>query len=329
MISLNTYIENELAYQNSINRNSKRLLNKFKISLSLWNCFESGIPKIFEQYEFNFDNCYKVIDKIIKYLCNESNIKSQDKIFDCSDYDVFFKKLKVTFVVSNTIGGFSEKSNDNETINISLKILDKSFEDYDLKENKHLRYIILHELTHNFVNYIKISKGEASMFDELLGNYGKEYLKSYNWLSSAEGLRKEIVRCRYFLDDNEMKAYLGTIEETVKNIANKIKPNYKDLKYDEILELFGEEFIWKEYVAIDVFIKNIDNVNKNALANYYRATYGNWIDPNKLIKEFKEKWEYFTKEVEIAFIEGYSEYEKKMTLECEITPTFLYNKIKL
>ena len=328
MISLNEYIK-EQEFNNIFER---YLLDELRVSLHCWVKTGIGydlpyyVPTLLESYKYNFNNCKDVVKTIVDYISNDdSNIKDHSRTFKF-DNITFFDKLQIHFILQGNSGYVKSKSKKN-VVYIQLKLLDKPFEEYTLREHRFFIYTIIHELTHAYADYLLRIEGKPSIIYLMKGNYAQEYTNAVKWMrpfTKNPNVKNLLGKCRYFLDEQEMVAYLGTVKETVTNIFNTIKPSYKDLKFDELLKLFSEEYIWSEYLDISKFIENIDDIDKDELLKCYNKVFNKDVDYNYLIGDIKDKWETFKSEFVQAFIEAYADCEEEIKLESFVSFGFNY-----
>lgn len=280
-------------------------------------------PRIFESYKYNFDNCSEVVKEVLEYL-ESIEPHEHSRIFKF-DNIVFFNKPQIKFATRERSTYIKSKSKKG-VVYLTIRILNVPIEEYDIKQRRFLIYSIIHELTHAYEDYLIRLEGKPSII-YLMKNkkYAREYTTA-NLFMKGNTLASSLAKCKYFLDDHEMVAYLGTVKETVKNIFNKIKPSYKDLKFDELLELFSEEYVWDNYVKINVFMETIDDIDKDRFANVYKQVFRYSIDYDEYVKELKTKWEKFKSEFVEAFIEGYADCEENLTFESFVSfPAEYYN----
>lgn len=334
MISLNKFIQERLN-NGYVEYQISNLLSNINKSLLIWS--SSGISSLhglFNESKYNFDNCEDVVEKIINALY-DIELNKQTLEFDFNN--VFFKHLILEINVGNCIIGAHKKQTlPNDTVSFELQILkDKLIYDYSLKEHRKLRYMIIHELTHAYENFlIKQGGDEAGIFYPEDSKEYKKYNISVNWILSNRQLPKlkeELVLCGYFLDEHEKFAYLGTVKETVKNVIKKVIPSYKDLKFNEIIEMFKDEFNWESYIKISAFIDALseNKTDENLRYKIYRLYNGIYEDDlleDDIINELINKWEDFKKEFIEAFIDAYADCEADFKLECYIDPD-LSNRI--
>lgn len=332
MKKLSEFVEEQNIYENLLEINSNILLEEFRQSLLIWSTFGITSKFLFESSKYHFDYLDDIVNKFFEYIAEKNEFHEEEtKIFDFSKYNLFFKKVILKIKLENNLEGGHEKENlNNDTISFELTLFkDKPIEYYSLYEYKRLNYLIIHELCHAYENYLIKQSGNPNgiFYDENSKEY-KIYQSSIVWLRSGRNMskiKKELILCGYFLDTHEKFAYIGTVEKTVKNIFDKIKPTYKDLKFDEILDLFKDEFIWKNYVEIDVFIKSLENNEDDKNLKYkvwriYSGLYDEEISEDDIIKELVDKWEDFKKEFIEEFLLSYDKCAQTMKLEAFIDP---------
>lgn len=305
------------------------VLSNINKSLLIWS--SSGISSLhglFDESKYNFDNCEDVVEKIVNVLYN-IELNKQTLKFDFNN--TFFKHLILEINIGNRIiGGHEKRSLPSDTVSFELQILkNKSVDEYSLREHRKLRYMIIHELTHAYENFlIKQDGNEAGIFYPEDSKEYKKYNISINWILSGRQLPKlkeELILCGYFLDEHEKFAYLGTVKETVKNVIEKVIPSYKDLKFNEIIEMFKDEFNWESYIKISAFIDGLsenktDKDLRYKICRLYNSIYEDEQSEDNIINELINKWEDFKKEFVHAFIDAYAECEADFKLEYYIDP---------
>ena len=312
------------------------LLDEIHVALCCFQKTDIGFcpyysPQIFEYY--NFNNCGNVLKAIIEYIESlGKDIFKHPWSLDCKKYEVFFDKLQISFIKDNkmhgeyvkskgletTLGGYVKSKSKKKSVYIKLFLLDKNIDEYSLKELQMLYYTIIHELCHAYNDYLLFLGGKQSIRVLMKGKYAQEYKSAIKWLQmirNDKDYKKGLARCKYYLDEAEKFAYLGTVKETVKNVFNKIKPTYEDLKFDEILDLFKDEYVWSEYMHINMFIDSLDELDKDKLVFSYKILFHKDIGTNELIEELKEKWDSFRKEFINEFIEAYADCAETMQVE--------------
>lgn len=242
-------------------------------------------PKnIFQNYKIILDIIMGYIKKINKNFKNNDIIKIP--INSVQDYP---KKIEIQLYhnenrkeykdfCSGTITGFK-----NNIVYIDLK-LGENFR-YCFQQ---IRMIILHELLHGYEDYIRKNEGLPSIFDEFIQGYSK----SKNHINDDEYIVKYISILKYFFNEHEQFAYMGTLEEKLENILNRIKPNYSKLKYKDVIKELQKEYVWKQYFNFGKFTANIDNISDNDLEDAY--TFICEI-PEEAAKRDKERYELFKK----------------------------------
>lgn len=275
------------------------------------------IPRIFESYKYNFDNCSEVVKAVMDYL-ESIDVYEHTRTFKF-DNILFFNKLQIRFAYKERSAYIKSKSKKG-VVYLQIQLFNKQFDEYSLKERRFVIYSLIHELTHAYEDYLIRLEGKPSIIYLMKGKYYKEYRTASKWMYGST-LTSTLAKCKYFLNDHEMVAYLGTVQETVKNIFKDIKPSYKDLKFDELLKLFSEEYIWDEYVKLNVFMESFDDIEKDKIVNAYKVVFRETIDYNEYTQELKDKWEKFKIEFVQAFIEGYADCEETlMTFESFVSP---------
>lgn len=322
----------KLLSQLILEHNYEQILNtywkdKLKIAMTCWTKFDNNcdwpILSLLESSKYNFTNCGKVIKKVVDYVDSLETFEEHSKEFDCSDLEVFFKKLSVEFTKRNRY-----LKTENDIVHITISLPNKSYSDYDVKEHKRLVYNLIHELTHAYEDYLVKKNGQVSIIDIIDQEYVRKYNISTKWISTTlkdDNVLKNISRCKYYLDKHEKFAYLGTIEETVKNIYDKVNPTYFELKFDEILELFSEEYIWKEYIHLNTFLNNLDKVEDKKLKESYYVLFHIQKEAKEIRDELLDGWEDFQREFVEAFIEAYDECSENIVPEGMWDPEILEN----
>ena len=326
MRNFREFIKEQKIYENLLKEDSNILLEELRRSLIIWSSFGiSSRMHLFESSKYHFEYLDEIVNDIFEWINTQDIPKEQNKIFDFSKYDVFFKKLILKVRLANKLEGGHEKENlESDTVSFELTLIkDKPINEYSLYETKRLNYLIIHELCHIYENKIMIDDGNPNgIFYDIDSKEYKKYTRAVDYLISGRSIPKikeELVLCGYFLDEREKFAYIGTIKQTIKNIFGDINPTYEDLKFEEILKLFSEEFIWNKYVKIDVFIKSLDeNEDKDLrykIWRIYNGLYDEEIPEDEIIEELKNKWEDFKKEFMEEFLISYDECASTMKLE--------------
>ena len=327
MLDLERYIEK----YNIIEDIENCVANKIILSLECWiNTFKIiplsyDVPKIFESVG-QFNNCGKVIKMIINYMRDHIEEESYTHNFECSQLDVFFDNLIINVKNSQyNYGQFVEYK--DKTVTIDLFIKNEKLISNDIE------YCLIHELIHSYEDYIRNSKGLPSINNLFKDSkYRYEYQQALKYMhldkiykdgyeeSDEEYSTRIIAKCRYFLDEHELKAYLGTLKDCIHNISEKIGPTFRDLKFDKVIELFRKEYIWQEYLDIYVFMNNIEDIDDIILQNVYYNFYHKKIEKEKIIKELRNKWNKFEKLFLKYFAKGYSEDLENIKLESFYQP---------
>ena len=105
----------------------------------------------------------------------------------------------------------------------------------------------------------------------------------FNVLSLTEDIPKDIDKkdreylfvlkyigiAKYFFNKHEIFGYINTLEYKLKTILKDAKPNYRDIKYEYIINLLKKENVWKNYFNFGKFILYIDNIDDELLEKCY------------------------------------------------------------
>lgn len=329
MIDLGAYIEQK----NFNNRIDSILVEELKFALSCWiKTFKAiplqyNIPSIFESAG-QFNNCGKVVELVMKYILDNKETKYTHE-FDCSDLDVFFKKLKINVEKynSSTYGYYDDTTNETVTLNLYIKNYNRTYKNIASIESD-IEYTIVHELIHAYEDYIRKTRGLPSintLFDNI--DYKKEYRRALSNIHSGddniedEYINKLIAKCRYFLDEQEQKAYLGTVKTCVQKITKKVGPSFRSLKFDEVIDLFKDEYIWEEYKDIYIFIKNINKVDNELLMKIYKYFYTKKLSADEIKDELTKKWNKFEHIFIKNFTKSYASSIQDLKLESFFRPS--------
>lgn len=295
----------ELLLEHVYARTEFELLDELKLAMI---CYQKtdGISSICESSKYNFENCGAIVKNVVSYI-EDMDWRTHIKEFDVKD--VFFKKLSVSFVIyGNLEGSYIETKDD--TVYIELNLYQSNIDKWDLKQRRRLIYTLIHELAHSYKDFLRKNEGKPSINSLMIGDYKREYKTAVAWYKTSlkdNDFKKQLARCKYFLDENEMEAYLATVEETIKNVITEVNPTYKDLKFDEILDMFKDEYIWQDYIHINVFVNELNNIDKSKLAREYNFLFRTKLSADDIIKDIKDKWNHFQKEFVETYIDGFAE----------------------
>ena len=268
------------------------------------NTFGNEIIPVFESYKlptiFESENIFQNYEFIIGKITSEI-LKKSKNFSDENKIDIEFKlvqqypkKINVTLYHSNGnyVRGYFTELNDN-IVYLDIEL----FEDASKYYVNELKAIILHELLHGYEEFIRQNKNLPSIFDELKNDSSyKRAVNNLNFprkdleLMSEKDKEwwmciKNISIAKYFYNEHEIFAYMGTLEYKLKNILKRIKPNYTKIKYNDIVKELKNEYVWKNYLDFGKFILYINNIEDDILEDAY--TY---------ICEQKDKAIEFTKE---------------------------------
>ena len=246
--------------------------------------FES--KNIFQNYEYIID---KITNEILKAASKGFNNEDEFNIpiKMVQDYP---KNVNVSLMHSKSIRGSFNKIDGSESY-ITIELCD----DLTFRHNE-IKSIVLHELLHGYEEFLRKSNNMQSIFHD----FGDEYHRAFNnlvypknvSLSERDAQRlfvlKYIAICKYFYNEHEIFAYCGMLEHVLKDILKQVKPNYKDLKYDDAIELLRKKYVWKNYFDFGKFVAYIDKIDDNILEDAYT-----YICKNKetIVKLNKERFE--------------------------------------
>lgn len=269
-------------------------------SLSNFDHFFEGFnyPRIFESIEL-FDNHEIILNIISNELHKVPNDFENGKQIIVKINAVQKYPKKVYFKLYNTKDGYSaacDYVNKNGEVFIEL-VVDNTFK-YNFNR---IRILILHELIHGYEEFIRISNDKESIFDEIT----QEYKNAFKKLKSDDFVEKYIAYLKYFFDDREKATYQLQLETEIEDIFDRIKPSYRNLKFDKILSILKQEYIWKRYFEFGKFVLFIDEIPDDVLIDKYKNITEKDKTPEEIRKECKDKWKEFKSEFDIKFIEAY------------------------
>lgn len=268
--------------------------------------FSNNINPVFESYKLpslficegffdNYDLILKEIFKQIRKIPKDFNTNKilTIKINSVQDYPktIYIKLIEDNYNEHSSATLDDSTKSGNVYINLNLT---KNFR----WEFQSLEVLILHELLHGYENFIRLSNGKSNIFDDLTKEYenARISIKDNNWLI------KHISILAYFFNDHELFAYIKTLKLKITQILDKIKPSYKDLKYEKILNELKNEYVWKQYFNFGKFVAFIDNISDEDLEIAYEHIYDDNKSANDIRKIAKKKWKEFNSQFNSEFL---------------------------
>jgi len=256
------------------------------ISLSLYIKYGYGIYPYVSLYESfgNFKNTHKVLYHIIEVLKNE--FKSQE--IDCTNDNVFFKKIKIDIVNEDYISA-SYLNINNDKIDIEILCLDKEMFIDNIEEYTEL---ILHELLHGYEDFNRKTTNKPDIFQL----WNVDYEKSYLNINNFDKIKRYISRCKYFLNSQERNAYFSSLELSIKKIIKDYHITADNLDYEKFKHGIKRETLWEIYFDLGTFILGLNNINneyKKEIEKQYNSLYNTNKSFNEIKKELNNKWKKF------------------------------------
>jgi len=274
-------IEDEI-YEDILKRIYFHTCIEFKLNHNLY-------PYIVENYG-KFDN----VGLVVKHIINELKNNYKSRIIDCSEFNVFFKKIDI-FLDKSGNGMCSYDGINNDTISIEI-IANKQ----EFKKNIDIYVkLIIHELLHAYEDYNRIKNTGKGIFDFM----GKKYSNSIMNINSRNDIKMWLSRCNYFLNSQERNAYLSQLESDIEKLFKDEHIKIEDFDYTKFKNKLKETDIWKEYFKLSVFILKLKNSKWNdEQKQYVETVWSNLYDEkksfNQIIKELYNNWEKFEKKFE-------------------------------
>ena len=233
-----------------------------------------------------FNQCGKVAE----YIFDEVRKTSETHlILDCKKFKTYFDSIDITIEYDNVIyGGYIGQENRIIYINLNIPE-DLTYEHYD-----DFIFLVIHELMHGYEDKRRIKHGKPGIFNLL----DDEYVKGFKMIHKDNEILKNIGRCKYFLNDQEINAYIGTLNFTIENLIKKNNITIENIDYDKLIDDIKDTKVFKDY--FDLF-KFIIKLNEDILSEYEMKElmdlYEHYYKNKKTIKEIKielnKKWDKF------------------------------------
>lgn len=291
------------------------LCTQCRWNVQMMSYSEYIVPYIFES-KGHFDKCGLAIQKIYNQIKDQN--KYENVIIDCSELELFFKTVTINFTKdknSSLLGAYVSCNTSNVNIELITNFCDTWTDE--------LEYLLLHELMHAYEDWTRKKSGKQSIFTD----FSLEYKRAALALRmNKDDIQKNLARCKYFLNDHERNAYLGTLEETIKNVTKKVHPKWTDLKFDKVLETIQNEYIWKEYFELNKFILNFEDFEYKLIEQKYNSLYCNFSNKKsyrEIKKEIESKWKKFKYKFEELFSKIYC--DQVWELHEGLMPSFTSN----
>lgn len=241
---------------------------------------------IFNESLGTFNNCGKIAQEVFDKL-----YENYTKVLciNVKKYKVYFDELKINCNKSTTLYG-TYIGQENRIVTIEMYIPEKlTYEDFD-----EFIFLLIHELMHGYEDKRRIKHDKPSIFNLLDDTYNK----SFKLLTANNEITRNISKLKYFLNDQEVNAYFGTLDEIIKRLIEKNNITKDNIKYDKLIDDIKQQYIFKEYFNLCKFIiqinnDNIDNKDKNKILDIYNNYYKENITYNKFVKNINTKWNKF------------------------------------
>lgn len=249
-------------------------------------------------YPYRIDEKYGKFDNaglVVKHIIDKLKTKYRSQVIDCSEFNVFFKKIDITIDNSGThIASYDSLKNDI----LYIEILCESKKDF-IKDIDVYVKLIVHELLHAYEDYNRINKTGKSIFDF----YGDKYINSFTSVNSENEIKKYLSRCNYFLISQERNAYLSQLEYDIESIFKNEHIKIEDFNYTKFKENLKKTDIWKEYFNLSLFIlklynSKLDNEQIKYIEDIWQDLYSEKKTFNQIRKELYNKWQKFEKKFE-------------------------------
>lgn len=282
MKQLNEYIIHEELRNEIIERLYYHTRVEFKLGHYLY-------PFILEKYG-KFDNAGLVLGHII----NSLNASYQSQIIDCSQYNVFFKKIDIYIEETVDVYAAYDKLK-NDTLYIELFCEKEIYED----NTDAIMKLILHELLHAYEDFNRINNTGKSIYDY----WNHKYEQSFQNLNSLSIIKRSLSQCNYFLNDQERNAYFSQLEDDIKEIFKKHHISIENFDYSKFKEILKKTSIWETYFSLKDFILKIENsTTDNEFRKQVESIWDNLYDEelsyNIIKKDLLHNWKKFEKKFE-------------------------------
>lgn len=274
-------IENKLE-ENILSRIYFHICVEFKLNNNLYPYAVESLGK--------FDNAGKVVKHIIDVL--KVNFGSQE--IDCTNDNVYFKRINITVNMGENIYGSYLKLKDNTLyIEIGAK------KEYFIENIDRYTKLLIHELLHGFEDYNRIKKTGKGIF----AYYNDKYKNSFANLNSLNDVKMLMSRCNYFLNDQERNAYLSQLETDIESLFKNDHITIENFNYAKFKDKLKNTNMWKEYFKLSAFILKLKNSKfsdeqKKYVENIWEQLYNEKKTFNKITKELHNNWEKFEKKFE-------------------------------
>ena len=284
------------------------LLDDLRLLLTIQaRSWSNNVNPIFESYSFPsificenfFDNYELILKEIFKHIRKIPKEFSTNKILTINiksvqDYPKIIYIKLINDIYNDASSATLEDSTSRGNVYIKLNLA-KDFR----WQFQSLEVLILHELLHGYENFLRLSKGESSIFNDLTKEYENARIginDMNNWLA------KHISIMGYFFNEHELFAYINTLRLKITQILNAVKPSYKDLKYEKILNELKKEYVWKQYFNFGKFAAFVDNISDEDLEKAYERIYDDNKSADDIRKTIDTKWKEFNSQFNAEFL---------------------------
>ena len=255
-----------------------------------------------------FNNCGKVAEFIFNDLYN--NDFRHNIHLNVKKYKTYFDYINIVCKESNMLFA-SYIGQENRIIDIELYIPKKlTYEHYD-----DLMFLIIHELMHGYEDKRRIKHGKPGIFNLL----DETYKKSFTLFKSLNRIESYIGKCNYLLNDQEMNAYFGTLNNVIEKIILANNITLDNINYDKLINKIKNTQIFKIYFYICYFIitlndDNISDIDKKTIVDIYNNYFGfNIISYNDIVNKLNRKMN--------KFYNKFNQLVPKIICKCIVKPT--------
>ena len=237
----------------------------------------------------NFNNCGECAEYVVSKLINNNEDNTNIRI-DCKKFKTYFDYVHLNVKRSKYV--FFEYDGQMDRILSINAHVNETIDDYDS-----IVTLVLHEMMHGYEDKRRTKHGKPSIFNII----DDKYAKSIKLSRSVIDINREIGRCGYFLNAQEMNAYFGTLEKTIKDIIKANNFNINNYDYDKIITCIKNDksSIWPIYFDLCRFILRLNDEleynDKQHIERIYNDIYNQHMTFSQIKKDLNKKWDKFYK----------------------------------